>query len=44
MNPFWGWSSLAYVMPLDYAARYDPTDLAAPERPLLLTEFGLKFP
>ena len=27
MNPFWGWSALAYVMPLDLLANYDPTDL-----------------
>ena len=26
MNPFWGWSSLAYVMPLEVAAGYDPMD------------------
>jgi putative isomerase len=44
MNPFWGWSSLAYVMPLDYLNQYDPTDLGAPEKPLLRTELGIEFP
>jgi len=44
MNPFWGWSSLAYVMPLDYLARYDPTDLDAPVQSLLRTDLGIIFP
>ena len=30
MNPFWGWSSLAYIMPLEYVNRCDPTDLDGP--------------
>ena len=27
LNPFWGWSTLAYVMPIEAALDYDPTDL-----------------
>ena len=27
LNPFWGWSSLAYVMPVECQLDYDPTDL-----------------
>lgn len=27
LNPFWGWSSLAYLMPLEYELDYDPTSL-----------------
>lgn len=40
MNPFWGWSSLAYVMPLDLIHDYNPMDLHAPPEPLLTIEFG----
>ncbi len=43
MNPFWGWSSLAYVMPIDFAHRYDPMELRAPVRPLIKSELGLTF-
>jgi hypothetical protein len=43
MNPFWGWSSLAYVMPIDFAGRYDPMKLNAPVRPLIKSELGLTF-
>jgi hypothetical protein len=43
MNPFWGWSSLAYVMPIDFARRYDPMELHAPVRPLIKNELGLSF-
>lgn len=25
LNPFWGWSSLAYVMPLEYEMEYNPS-------------------
>ena len=35
MNPFWGWSSLAYVMPLEYETGYDPTDLKSEIKPLV---------
>jgi putative isomerase len=44
MNPFWGWSSLAYVMPLEYLTHYDPMNLDSPEKPLLRTELGINFP
>lgn len=27
LNPFWGWSTLAYIMPVEYQLGYDPTDL-----------------
>ena len=26
LNPFWGWSALAYFMPLEYELGYDPSD------------------
>lgn len=36
MDPFYGWSSLSYVLSLDYDLNYDPTDLSNPNiRPLL---------
>jgi putative isomerase len=44
MNPFWGWSSLAYVMPLEFAAKYDPTDLQAPIYPLISQSLSLPGP
>ena len=28
LNPFWGWSTLGYLMPLEYELGYDPTDVA----------------
>lgn len=43
MNPFWGWSSLAYVMPLDFIRHYDPTDLPARIQPLISNELGISF-
>lgn len=27
LNPFWGWSALAYLMPLEYEFCYDPSDI-----------------
>ncbi len=27
LNPFWGWSTLAYIMPVEYQLGYDPSDL-----------------
>lgn len=27
LNPFWGWSTLGYFMPLEYELKYDPTAL-----------------
>ena len=43
MNPFWGWSSLAYVMIFDLEDNYDPTNLAGPVRLLLRDVFGIHF-
>jgi glycogen debranching enzyme len=43
MNPFWGWSSLAYVMPLDYVNGYDPMDLTGEIRPLIKEQLGIQF-
>jgi neutral trehalase len=45
LNPFWGWSALAYLMPLEFELGHDPTvatpeKLASPCRDLL----GLAFP
>lgn len=34
LNPFWGWSALAYTLPLELEACYDPTDLGTAIRPL----------
>ena len=44
MNPFWGWSTLGYVMPLDYANNYDPTSLTQPTRPLITQKLNVTFP
>jgi Mannosylglycerate hydrolase MGH1-like glycoside hydrolase domain len=44
LNPFWGWSSLAYVMPLEYRLRYDPTGLTGPIRPIITDTLGIHFP
>jgi putative isomerase len=43
MNPFWGWSALAYVMPLDYANSYDPMNLTGKVQPLLKNQLGIEF-
>jgi hypothetical protein len=43
MNPFWGWSTLAYVMPLDFAQHYNPMDLHGKIRPLLSQDLGVRF-
>ncbi len=31
LNPFWGWSTLGYYMPLEFEARYNPMDIDAKE-------------
>ena len=31
LNPFWGWSTLAYMMPVEYQLGYDPTDVTLHE-------------
>ena len=43
MNPFWGWSSLGYIMPLEYKLHYDPTDLTGEVRPIVSEELGIRF-
>ena len=35
MNPFYGWSSLAYLMPLDFESDYNPMSLTQPIRPII---------
>jgi hypothetical protein len=44
MNPFWGWSSLAYIMPLEYVTRYDATDLDELVKPLVRTDLRIASP
>jgi hypothetical protein len=44
MNPFWGWSSLAYVMRLDYEFHYDPMNMEGQVRPLITGNLGIRFP
>ena len=43
LNPFWGWSTLAYVMPLELDLNYDPMDLGKPIRPILRQDLGVSF-
>lgn len=43
LNPFWGWSSLAYIMPLEYDLRYDPTDLNGPVSPIVPGALNVSF-
>jgi putative isomerase len=43
MNPFWGWSSLAYVMRLDLSHHYNSMNLSTPERPLITEILGIRF-
>jgi glycogen debranching enzyme len=44
MNPFWGWSALAYIMPLECVTAYDPTDLSGAIEPLIRKDLGITFP
>ena len=44
MNPFWGWSSLAYVMPLEVELGYDPTEIQTTIQPWLARDLGVKAP
>lgn len=44
MNPFWGWSSLAYVMPLDLALDYDPMAIPGSVQPWLSRDLGIAGP
>jgi hypothetical protein len=44
LNPFWGWSALAYFMPLEFEMNYDPTDLETRSiLPLASAALGLDF-
>jgi putative isomerase len=44
LHPFWGWSTLAYFMPLEYELGYDPTDLVTPQiRALGSDVLGISF-
>jgi hypothetical protein len=43
MDPFWGWSALSYVMPLDLLDHYNPMDLHEAVKPLAKGEFGISF-
>lgn len=42
-DPFWGWSSLAYAMPLEYELGYDPARLDEHIYPMLRSEVGIDF-
>lgn len=43
MNPFWGWSSLAYTMPLEFELNYNPTAIHGPVYPMLRAQLGINF-
>ena len=43
-SPFWGWSSLAYVMPLEVELGYDPTENTTAIEPWLRRDFGIQEP
>ena len=38
LDPFWGWSALAYLMPLELVSSYDPTRLDSPGIRMLARE------
>ena len=42
-NPFWGWSSLGYFMPLEWEMDYDPTDPATQIHPIAMEALGVAF-
>lgn len=45
LNPFWGWSALAYFMPFEYEMSYDPTDISRGEiLPIADDCLGIEFP
>ncbi|MGA2229437.1 MAG: trehalase family glycosidase [Tepidisphaeraceae bacterium] len=41
---FWGFSTLAYVMPLEWELKYDPMDLNGPVKPIVTENLGIAFP
>jgi putative isomerase len=44
LNPFWGWSTLAYFIPFEYELKYNPTDLNNKEiRPIGSEKLGIPF-
>jgi hypothetical protein len=40
---FWGFTDLYYMMPLELALNYDPSDLKQPFRPIIPQELGIVF-
>lgn len=44
MDPFWGWSTLAYVMPLEFESGYNPMDLNGDIQPALATDLKIPWP
>jgi hypothetical protein len=44
MNPFWGWSTLAYAMKLELKEDYNPMRLSEPIRPIITKDLGVSFP
>ena len=43
MDPFYGWSSLAYYLPLEIEMRYDPTELTNKKIEKLCNKMGILF-
>jgi hypothetical protein len=44
LNPFWGWSALAYLMPLEYEMKYNPAEISsAPIKKIATDNLGVKF-
>jgi len=41
---FWGFSTLAYMMPLEWELGYDPMDLNGPVKPIVTENLGIAFP
>ncbi len=41
---FWGWSSLAYFMPLESILDYDPSKIGSDVTPIAIDHFGFTFP
>src|SRR5215469_11431533 len=44
MNPFWGWSTLSYVLPLEFESGYNPMDLNGDIQPALTTDLKIPWP
>jgi tetratricopeptide (TPR) repeat protein len=41
---FWGFSTLGYVMPLEWELGYDPMDVNGPVKPIVTENLGIAFP